>query len=107
MDQREKVTSGYDGLNLPYSPEAEQSVLGAVMLDARCLDHVMDILPTPQYFYVAKHRVIYGIMVEKLTAGEKIDLVTVLDRLREQKDYDELNDKNYLMQLVNMVPQAE
>ena len=104
MDQSEKVTSGYDGLNLPYSPEAEPSVLGAVMLDARCLDHVMDILPTPQYFYVAKHRVIYGIMVEKLTAGEKIDLVTVLDRLREQKDYDELNDKNYLMQLVNMVP---
>ena len=39
------VTSGYDGLNLPYSPEAEQSVLGAVLLDSSCLDRIAEILP--------------------------------------------------------------
>ena len=48
MDNQLKITSGYDGLNLPYSPEAEQSVLGAVLLDSSCLDRVMDVLPTPQ-----------------------------------------------------------
>ncbi len=104
MDQKINVTSGYDGLSLPYSPEAEQSVLGAVLLDAGCLDHLMEILPSPNYFHLAKHRTIYAIMLEKLTAGERIDFVTVLDRLREQKDYDELNDKTYLLQLANLVP---
>ncbi len=104
MDQKLNVTSGYDGLSLPYSPEAEQSVLGAVLLDAGCLDHLMEILPSPNYFHLAKHRTIYAIMLEKLTAGERIDFVTVLDRLREQKDYDELNDKTYLLQLANLVP---
>ena len=51
MDNQLKITSGYDGLNLPYSPEAEQSVLGAILLDSSCLDRVMDILPTPDYFH--------------------------------------------------------
>lgn len=40
-----QVTSGYDGLRLPYSPEAEQSVLGAILLDSSCLDRVAEILP--------------------------------------------------------------
>ena len=104
MDNQLKITSGYDGLNLPYSPEAEQSVLGAVLLDSSCLDRVMDVLPTPEYFHLSKHQTIYSIMLEKITNGEKIDFVTVLDRMRAEKDYDELNDKTYLLQLANLVP---
>ena len=53
------VTSGYDGLNLPYSPEAEQSVLGAVLLDSSCLDRIAEILPRAEYFHLANHRMIY------------------------------------------------
>ncbi|MDD6174575.1 MAG: replicative DNA helicase [Firmicutes bacterium] len=104
MDNQLKITSGYDGLNLPYSPEAEQSVLGAVLLDSSCLDRVMDILPTPDYFHLSKHQTIYTVMLEKITNGEKIDFVTILDRLRAEKDFDELNDKTYLLQLANLVP---
>jgi len=104
MDNQLKITSGYDGLNLPYSPEAEQSVLGSILLDSSCLDRVMDILPTPEYFHLSKHQSIYSIMLEKVTNGEKIDFVTVLDRLRAEKNYDELNDKTYLLQLANLVP---
>ena len=65
MDNQLKITSGYDGLNLPYSPEAEQSVLGAILLDSSCLDRVMDILPTPDYFHLSKHQTIYAIMLGK------------------------------------------
>ena len=39
MDQKIKMTAGYDGLNLPYSPEAEQSVLGAILLEPHHLFH--------------------------------------------------------------------
>ena len=104
MDEKIKPTAGYDGLSLPYSPEAEQSVLGAVLLDASCLDRVMELLPSPQYFYLEKHRTIYTIMLEKLTAGQKIDFVTVLDRLRMERTFDETSDKTYLLQLANLVP---
>ncbi len=99
-----KITSGYDGLNLPYNPEAEQSVLGAILLEPSCIDKVMEILPSPEYFHLSKHRMIYSIMLEKVTAGEKIDFVTVLERLRGEKDFDETNDKTYLLQLANLVP---
>ena len=54
------VTSGYDGLNLPYSPEAEQSVLGAILLDSSCFDRVAEILPRPDYF----HQVNVGRMMD-------------------------------------------
>ena len=104
MDEKIKPTAGYDGLSLPYSPEAEQSVLGAVLLDASCLDRVMELLPSPQYFYLEKHRTIYTIMLEKLTAGQKIDFVTLLDRLRMERTFDETSDKTYLLQLANLVP---
>ena len=54
------ITSGYDGLNLPYSPEAEQAVLGAVIIDSEnCMSKVVSILNKPDYFYVATHRTIF------------------------------------------------
>ena len=65
-----EITSGYDGMSLPYSPEAEQSVLGAILLDASCLDRVMDILPTPAYFHLTKHRMIYAAMLEVQVPSE-------------------------------------
>ena len=99
-----EITSGYDGMSLPYSPEAEQSVLGAILLDASCLDRVMDILPTPAYFHLNKHRMIYAAMLDMVSHGETVDAVTLLERLRSEKDFDESADKTYLLQLANLVP---
>ena len=44
----EAVVNPYSAMNLPFSPEAEQSVLGAVLLDSSCLDRVAELLPRPQ-----------------------------------------------------------
>ncbi len=99
-----EITSGYDGMSLPYSPEAEQSVLGAILLEASCLDRVMDILPTPEYFHLTKHRMIYAAMLDMVSHGEKVDAVTLLERLRAQREFDETADKTYLLQLANLVP---
>ena len=46
----DSFSTGYSALNLPFSPEAEQSVLGAILLDSSCLDRVAEILPRPDYF---------------------------------------------------------
>lgn len=98
------VTTGYDGLNLPYSPEAEQSVLGAVLLDASCLDQVTEILPRADYFHLANHRMLYDTMLELYTLGRPVDFVTVLDELKKNPSFDQVNGKTYLLQLAQMVP---
>lgn len=99
-----KVTSGYDGLKLPFSAEAEQSVLGAILLDSQCLDRIAEILPNPEYFYLANHKLIYAAMLEMFTLGQPIDFVTVLDNLKKDGKFEENTAKTYLLQLAQIVP---
>ena len=100
----ERLTIGYDGMNLPFSPEAEQSVLGAILLDSSCLDRVAEILPRPEYFHQVNHVLIYTAMLEMFTVGQPVDFVTVLEKLKENKSFQEAEGKNYLMQLAQIVP---
>ena len=99
-----QVTSGYDGINLPYSPEAEQSVLGAVLLDSSCLDRVAEILPRAEYFHLANHRMIYAAMLDLFTLGRPVDFITVLEKLKQDEHFDEASSKTYLLQLAQIVP---
>lgn len=98
------AAGGYSGLNLPFSPEAEQSVLGAILLDSSCMDRVAEVLPRPDYFYQTNNGLIYSTMLEMFTIGKQIDFVTVLDKLKESKSFDETNGKTYLLQLAQLVP---
>ena len=63
---------------LPYNLEAEQSVLGAILVDASCLSAVMDEL-RPESFYRPEHQQLFEIMVRLFTMAQPIDHVTVLD----------------------------
>lgn len=94
----------YSGVNLPFSLEAEQSVLGAVLLDASCLDAVLQILPAPAYFYQSSHRAIYTVMLALSNAGKPVDYVTVLEALRSEAGFEEDGGKAYLLQLAQIVP---
>ena len=98
------VTGGYGALNLPFSPEAEQSVLGAVLLDSSCLDRVAEILPRPEYFYQTNNSLIYSTMLEMFTVAQPVDFVTVLERLKGTPGFDEASGKTYLLQLAQLVP---
>ena len=100
----EMGTGGYSALNLPFSPEAEQSVLGAILLDSSCMDRVAEILPRPEYFYQTNNSLIYSVMMEMFTVGQPVDFVTVLEKLKETKGFDEANGKTYLLQLAQLVP---
>lgn len=92
------------GMNMPFSLEAEQSVLGAVLLDAACLPVVAEILPRSEYFYAVNNQLIYGAMLEMFTLGQPVDFVTVLERLKENQEFDEATGKVYLTQLAQIVP---
>lgn len=98
------VTGGYSALNLPFSPEAEQSVLGAILLDSSCLDRVAEILPRPEYFYQTNNSLIYSTMLEMFTVAQPVDFVTVLERLKGTPGFDEASGKTYLLQLAQLVP---
>lgn len=98
------LITGYDGINLPYSAEAEQAVLGAIILDSTVFDKVIDSITTPECFYVSIHKLIFSTMEDMLNLGEAIDFVTLLERLKQNKSFDEATGKTYLMDLVNNCP---
>lgn len=97
-------TQAEPGMNMPFSLEAEQSVLGAILLDASCLPTVAEILPRAEYFYTVSNQLIYGVMLEMFTLSLPVDFVTVLEKLKENGDFDESTGKVYLTQLAQLVP---
>ena len=97
-------TQAQPGLSMPFNLDAEQSVLGAVLLDAECLSLVAEILPRAEYFYAVNNRLIYGAMLEMFTLGQPVDFVTVLERLREEQDFDQEQGRVYMIQLAQLVP---
>ena len=70
-----------EGLNLPYSLEAEQAVLGSVLIEAKTINDVADKLKA-EHFYLPEHQAIYRVMIAKMMNNEVIDIVTVLDALK-------------------------
>jgi replicative DNA helicase len=104
MAQDGENQAGYiEGIQLPYSLEAEQSALGSILIDPTVLTQVLDHLK-PQYFYLQQHREIFSAMLRMFSSSEVIDFVTLLDELKTAGVYDEAGGKAYLLQLAQMVP---
>ena len=99
-----KITAGYDGMKLPYSPEAEQAVIGAILMEPEAIARVAEILPKSDYFHVSTHRLIYSVMLSMFTQGRVIDFVTVLEALKTERAFDDASGKTYLMQLAESCP---
>ncbi len=91
-------------MNMPFSLEAEQSVLGAILLDSACLPEVREILVSGEPFYAVNNRMIYEAILDLDNAGQPVDFVTVLERLKENSRFDEATGKVYLTQLAQLVP---
>lgn len=87
----------------PQDIEAEQSVLGAVMIDKNSLAKVADVL-LPEDFYRLNHQKIYTVMIELFSKNEPIDILTVSSRLKEKGELEGIGGTSYLSELVNMVP---
>lgn len=105
MDGVNTFTS-LDEVNMPYSLEAEQAVLGSILLEPSCITQVL-ILVKPEYFYLPQHRAIFTIMQEIDALGGKIDPLIVLEKLKSSKVYDDASGKQYLLTLSQIVPSTE
>ncbi|MBR6735666.1 MAG: replicative DNA helicase [Oscillospiraceae bacterium] len=103
MEKNNSVYSDFPR-DLPYNLEAEQSVLGAILLDSDCVPEVMQYV-RPESFYRQQHQQIFSIVMRKFIASEPIDFITILDEVcREGIFPTEQDAKIYLTQLAQIVP---
>ena len=90
---------------VPQSLEAEQSVLGSMLIDERCVPDVIGLL-LPDDFYLQQNREIYETIYTMFNFSQHIDPVTVLDKMKERGVYDEQHSYDYIAQLLQITPTA-
>lgn len=89
----------------PHSIEAEQSVLGAILLDNACLAIARGIV-APENFYRTAHQTIYRAMIWLSDRDEVIDSITLSDTLHSKSQLVDIGGSSYLAELVAIVPSA-
>src|SRR5467141_114403 len=90
----------------PHSVEAEQGVLGSMLISPRetiaeCVERINE-----EYFYVPAHQTIYNVLVDLWNAGEAIDLITFTQVLRDRHLLDSVGGAAFVTSLFTFVPTA-
>ena len=88
---------------LPHSIEAEQSVIGSMLMGREAIMAASEIL-TSDDFYQHQYGVIFDAMVELFNEGKPVDLVTLQNRLREKDVPPEISSMEFVRDLLNAVP---
>ena len=92
------------GFEMPHSIEAEQSVLGSILIDSNVLAVVLDKIK-PEAFYTEQHRELFSIMIRMFSDGSKSDVVTVLNEALAMKVFETASEgRQYLASLMQSVP---
>lgn len=89
----------------PHSIDAEQSVLGGLMLDSRTWDQVVEKLQDED-FYRNEHRLIFRAMFRLQEQSKPIDVLTVSEALKEMHELEQVGGDVYLFELANNTPSA-
>lgn len=90
----------------PQNLEAERAVLGSMLRDNRVIGDVLQIIRKDDYFYDPAHRAIFRAIVDLYDHGQPADLVTVSERLYQQKLIEEVGGYAYLASLWDATPTA-
>ncbi len=88
---------------LPHSIEAEQSVIGAMILDGEAITVASEIIAGDD-FYGKQYGVLFDTMVELNDEGKPVDLVTLQDRLKEKDIPPEVSSLEFIRDLIDAVP---
>ena len=94
-----------DKRNMPFSLEAEQSVLGAAFLSKYALQKICDELSSDD-FYLESHIKIFDVLKELNNEGTPADITIVTDRLEKNKTLAQVGNIEYLLEVINSVPSA-
>ncbi len=89
----------------PQSKEAEQSVLGSMIIDKEAIFSAAELL-TEQDFYSSAHKKIYNAILSLSDKGEPVDLITLSEELQSKQCLEDVGGRSYLVTLANAVPTA-
>ncbi len=104
VEVQTRKTAAVDPLKRPpHSVEAEQSIIGGVMLDNQVWDKISTKLCEAD-FYRTEHRVLFRTIVELSKREQPFDVVTLLDMLKSNNDLDDAGGETYLFELANNTP---
>lgn len=90
---------------MPVNYDAEQSILGCVLIDADCMEECVAEI-NADYFYFPQHRAIFSAMMLMYSRSRAIDPVIIVDTLTKTGQYDTSGGREYLLQLQQAVPSA-
>ncbi len=99
--EQNQMRPGYR--NPPHSREAEESVIGAVLLSQDAANEVMGRVH-PEDFYIPAHQAIFEAMRELFDTSQPLDLVTVGEELRRKGELEKVGGIQYLTRMVDVVP---
>ncbi|NLK29319.1 MAG: replicative DNA helicase [Clostridiales bacterium] len=88
---------------LPHSAEAEQSVIGSMIMDRDAIMSAMEVI-TGEDFYDQQFRILFDTMVELFNVGKPVDLITLQDRLKEKDVPPQVSSLEFIRDLVTSVP---
>ena len=88
---------------LPHSIEAEQSVIGSMLMDKDAVIVALDMISSED-FYSRQYAVLYETMLELFNEGKEMDLVVIQDRLREKNVAPELSSLDFIKEIITTVP---
>lgn len=88
---------------LPHSAEAEQSVIGAILLDSDAIISVSELL-LPEDFYTLQFKTLYNGMLALYQEGKPVDPVTLQNKLREQEVPEEMCSVEFISNILSSVP---
>src|SRR6516164_1817633 len=92
----------------PHSPEAEQGVLGCILLSPNdCMGEcITKLAGGAEVFYDLRHQTIFNVLAEMFDKREAIDVITLYQRLKDRKLLDEVGGITYVSSLPDVVPSA-
>jgi len=91
------------GRKMPFSLEAEQAVLGSILIDPNCMDKIAGIISRDD-FYLTEHQEIFSAMQSMYLKSKSIDVVTLINELVMMGTYDEAGGNAYLKLVAEAVP---
>ena len=91
---------------LPFSLEAEQSVLGSILIDPQKISEIATLISVED-FYLEEHREIFSAMQKLFLQSKEIDIILLMDALVQEGVYDLEQSKSYIRTIAEIVPSSE
>lgn len=90
--------------DLPHNIDAEEGVLGSILIDQEAMREVKDIVPDSSYFHIARNGLVYAAMLDMFNRGDQIDMLTVKHELDQRDVFVDRNVAAFLSHLISATP---